>query len=428
MTMPWNIAGTLIGNALFSKTVASWRWCYYLAITYGVISFIGTVVFYFPPVRPQRDYEKSRWQEIKEIDYIGVSLYTLGLTVFLVGLAWAGTPEHPWGSASVIAPIVTGLAVFIGAFIYDFTLAKEPFFPFRLFRQVREFTVLLIVVFVAGMIFYSMAGLLPQGSLHMFTNDPTEIGIIGLPNGVSQFIAGAVLPSFAGKIKNLRTQVVVALVLQTLFVALYSVVIPNNKAAWMAFQVFGMGPFSVVTLLAYIIAGLHVSQKDLGVASGLIGTFRSAGGSVGIAIFGTILNGAVSSQLATGIANAGVENGATAAMLELLIPATINNAVGVPGAFASVPGITPAIEAAAAVAYKEAYAYAFRRVFWASIPFGIIAIIAACFIKDPSKYLTNHVAVRMEKEGFGGRVSHMQEDDHHAPTEKTSEKAGADSI
>ncbi len=36
-----------------------------------------------------------------------------------------------------------------------------------------------------------------------------------------------------------------------------------------------------------------------------------------------------------------------------LIEATVLNAVGVPGAFAEVPGITPAIEQAAAQAYKE---------------------------------------------------------------------------
>jgi hypothetical protein len=50
----------------------------------------------------------------------------------------------------VIAPIVVGLLTLVACFIYDFTVAKRPFFPFSLFRQIREFTVLLVVVFVAG--------------------------------------------------------------------------------------------------------------------------------------------------------------------------------------------------------------------------------------------------------------------------------------
>jgi hypothetical protein len=72
------------------------------------------------------------------------------LTIFLIGLTWAGTAGHEWKSASVVAPIVVGFFTLVACFIYDFTVPKQPFFPYVLFRQVREFTVLLVVVFVAG--------------------------------------------------------------------------------------------------------------------------------------------------------------------------------------------------------------------------------------------------------------------------------------
>lgn len=150
MTIPWAAAGTLIATTLNANTAQGWRWCYYIGIIYGVLSMIGTLVFYWPPERPQYDFEKSRWQEIKEIDYIGFVLYTAGLTIFLIGLTWAGTEGHAWSSASTIAPMVVGIFTLIACFVYDFTLAKQPFFPLHLFRQVREFTVLLVVVFVAG--------------------------------------------------------------------------------------------------------------------------------------------------------------------------------------------------------------------------------------------------------------------------------------
>lgn len=152
MTVPWAIAGVLIANSLQSQTAAGWRWCYYLGIIFGVLSTIGTIMFYFPPSRPQFDYDKSRWDEIKEIDYVGFLLYTAGLTILLIGLTWAGTPDHPWDSASTIGPIVAGACTLIACFVYDFTVPKQPFFPLALFREVRGFTVLLVVVFVAGMI------------------------------------------------------------------------------------------------------------------------------------------------------------------------------------------------------------------------------------------------------------------------------------
>jgi hypothetical protein len=337
---------------------------------------------------------------------MGLALYTSGLTVFLIGLTWAGSTGHPWRGASVITPIVIGIVILIGAFAYDFTIAKQPFFPLRLFRQVREFTILLVLVFVSGMCYYSMSALLPQGSLYMFSKDPTQIGIMSIPGGLSQLLGGFILPSFVHKIKHVKVQIIVALTVQTLFIALYSVAVPNNRRLWMAFQFFGMGCFPAVTVLCYITAGLHVRQRDLGIASGLIGTFRSAGGSVGNAIFNTILSSVVNGQLGPRITRSALALGYPAADLETLIPAVIEAGAGIPGTFAAVPGVTPEIEAATALAFAEAYAYAFRRVFWSTIPFGVLAIIAACFIRDPSKYLTNHVAVHMEKDALQRERQH----------------------
>ena len=150
INLPWGAANVLIGTGLELHTDLKWRWCYYIGLIFGALSLIGTLAFYFPPTRPQFDHEKTRWQEFKQIDFVGIFLYAGGLTTFLIGLTWAGSSGHAWRSASVIAPIVFGFAVFVTCFIYDFTLAKRPFFPFPVFRQVRDFTVLLGVVFVAG--------------------------------------------------------------------------------------------------------------------------------------------------------------------------------------------------------------------------------------------------------------------------------------
>jgi hypothetical protein len=250
----------LIGNALASG--AGWRWCYYIGIIYGVPAIIGTAAFYFPPSRPQLDFEKTRWQEAKELDYFGIFLYTTGLTVFLVGLSWAGSPAHPWDSASVIAPIVVGVVVFAACFAYSFTIPKAPFFPSKLFKQVREFTVLLVVVFVSGMCYYSMAGLLPQATLWIFTNRPIEIGVTQLPNGFANLWGGVLLPMLSHKIGYVKWQIIIALIAQTLFIALYSVGIPDNKSAWMALQFFGQGCFGFITLTSYFVVSLHVPLRE----------------------------------------------------------------------------------------------------------------------------------------------------------------------
>lgn len=202
-----------------------------------------------------------------------------------------------------------------------------------------------------------------------------------------------------GKIKHLKVQILVGLGIQAIFTACLAAIIPQNKTAWSAIQAFAVGPFALVVLACYVIAGLNVPLRYLGLASGLIGTFRSMGGSVGNAIFNAVLQGVTSKDLGPAIVSAAVGQGFNTTELDLLIPATINAVIGVPDAFKGVPGATQAVQTAAIHAFRQVYARAFRMVFFSTIPFGIIAIVLACFIRDPSIYLTNHTAIHMERDG-----------------------------
>lgn len=62
-----------------------------------------------------------------------------------------------------------------------------------------------------------------------------------------------------------------------------------------------------------------------------------------------------------------------------------------------IPGIAgnekayDAVVAAGQIAYSEAYKW----VYYVSIAFGVISILASCFLGDISKYMTDHVAVVM---------------------------------
>lgn len=399
--VPWGGFAVLIANEL--ETHGSWRWPYYIAIIYGAASLIGTFVFYKPQIRKRPNGELSTVAKLAGIDYTGLGLYTIGLTVLLVGLSWAGTPGHAWQSASVVAPIVVGAATFLAAFAYDFTIgaSKEPFFPLRLFVRFRQFSANLIVVFVAGFVYYAGTSLVPEATFYIFSNNGFQLGLISLPNGVGQLFGSIVLPAILHKTKHPKNHILVALFIQTFFTGLYVFALPNHKAAWMAFQFFGQGCFSWITVCTLVNVGLHVPQSDLGLATGVIGTFRSAGGSVGDAVLTTILKGTVASQIGARVASAALANNFDARNLGALITAVADNALGIPDAFADVPGVTPAIEAAAATAYREAYGHAFRMVFYATIPFGVAAIVCALFIQDAGEYMTNHTSVHLEKEVIG---------------------------
>jgi hypothetical protein len=243
----------------------------------------------------------------------------------------------------------------------------------------------------------------PQVTLFIFTHDSIQLGLVQMPNNWSGVLGGWVLPSLVHKIKHIRYQIVFALVLQTVFTALYAVAVPNHKWMWAVFQLFGQCCFTWVTTLAYVSSSLFVAQEELGVSAGLIGTFRSAGGSVGNTIFSTILTTTLNKRLAPSIIEAALAAGFPADQLEKLVPAAIGAGMGAPNTFSTIPAATAAVIAATQQAFKNSYAHAFKVMFLATIPFGIVAIVAALFLKEASHLLNNKVAVRQEKEVLAGK-------------------------
>ena len=65
----------------------------------------------------------------------------------------------------------------------------------------------------------------------------------------------------------------------------------------------------------------------------------------------------------------------------------LNELPGIKG----VPGAYDAVVLAGQLAYAEAYKY----VYYVSIAFGVISIVASCFLGDIQKYMDDHVAVIM---------------------------------
>jgi hypothetical protein len=113
------------------------------------------------------------------------------------------------------------------------------------------------------------------------------------------------------------------------------------------------------------------------------------GDSVGSSSFNTILRIIADMELGQKLSAAAAASVFEGDMLQL-IPALINAAIAVPHAFDGVDGGTSATEKAILLAFKQAYSYACRIVFYSTIPFGVVAIIAALFIPDAFNYMMNH--------------------------------------
>ncbi len=86
----------------------TWRWAFYIGIIANGLALVLVTMFYWPPgffgLHPEG---KSRIQQVKELDFIGLLLFGGGLTSFLLGLSFGNNPR-PWESAQTLVPVVIG--------------------------------------------------------------------------------------------------------------------------------------------------------------------------------------------------------------------------------------------------------------------------------------------------------------------------------
>jgi hypothetical protein len=75
---------------------------------------------------------RTRWEQFKRQDFIGMCLYIAGLVLLLMGVSWGGG-SYPWKSAHVIATIVVGVLTLVAFGIYDHFHKGDKLMPMYLF-------------------------------------------------------------------------------------------------------------------------------------------------------------------------------------------------------------------------------------------------------------------------------------------------------
>lgn len=154
-----------------------------------------------------------------------------------------------------------------------------------------------------------------------------------------------------------------------------------------------LGPFFVgfIELASLALAPLFCKPSEIGLASGLLASIRSAGGSIAVAVYTTILSNRLATEIPAAISGPAVAAGLPQSQVSALAKAVQA------GKLAAFPGLSSAVKVAVTKVLPNAYTKAFETVYLASLGFGAIAIVGCLFSKDAQKHLTDKVERRMRQ-------------------------------
>ncbi|ERS96211.1 hypothetical protein HMPREF1624_07120 [Sporothrix schenckii ATCC 58251] len=381
-----------------------WRGAYWYLFAFHTFAFVMLVLFYRPPdyKTKHREDGKTRWQLLMELDYVGLLLFLAGGVLFLLGINFGGR-TYPWNSAGCIAPIVVGFCCFVAVgFWCAYADLKYPLFPPKLFKQVREFDMVIVVCFVGGMLYYSMNVLWPRQSQAFFIGADTPVvmkGVWAIIFSCGTWVAGLLTVFVCSRLHHEKWQLVAFTVVQTALIGSMASVGSADETQAIVTVVITAATITPPQLLSFTMLSFGLAdQRDLGVAVGLAGTFRLFGGAVATAIYTAIYSNRQLQTLPGFMTEAIQQSGVpfSDALLSSLVKAAATNTLA---AYEKVAGVTPELAALAVNATKQSYVKGFSLVYLVAIAFGVLATGAAlCTVSTDRAKKNNERAVVMMNE------------------------------
>ncbi|KAI1177272.1 fungal trichothecene efflux pump [Nemania sp. FL0916] len=380
--------GSIISRAIYDNPRLGWRWTYHLNTIVVAVAIVLLFFFYHPPTFDLLHERKTKRQILQQLDYVGSFLWIVGLTLFLIGISVGGT-VYPWRSATTLSTIIIGGVLLIILFIYEsYANLEYPAIPVKFFRN-RGFISLVACATVATMFYYSAVLLWPQQVKALFTSDLYYGGWLSatVPSAtaIGQIVGGFII---RGRV-NVRYFIILSTFAMVGFVGSLAALTPSSLNTGIALTLVGPFFVGVIELVALAIAPLFCKPEDIGLASGLLASIRSAGGSIAVTVYSTILSNRLTYTIPHNVGPVAVSAG----LPEDQVPALVTAVLG--GSLQKFPGLTKPIAQAVTSALPTAYSQAFQTVYLASFGFGAIAIIGCLFAKDARDLLTNKVERKM---------------------------------
>ena len=277
------VIGPLLGG--FFTAHLSWRWVFYVNVPVGIVALLVTSA-----TLPAN----SRRRNVT-IDWAGTALLSAAITALVLLTTWGGN-DYGWLSPTILG-LGAGVVVLVAALIFVERRVAEPALPLRLFR-LRTVSVACALSFVVGIPMFGATTYLPTFLQVANGASASNSGLLLVPLMIGLISASMVVGQVVSRTGRYRAFPIAGMAVASLGMFLLSTLGVDSSrlqsASYMVVVGIGIG---LVMQVLIVSSQNEAPLEDLGVATSTVNFFRSVGGSVGVAVFGSMVSARLTNLL-----------------------------------------------------------------------------------------------------------------------------------
>jgi MFS transporter, DHA2 family, multidrug resistance protein len=270
------ILGPVLGGWL--TDAYSWRWVFYINIPVGIASIVMTKLYIFDP-----PYLRA---ESRKVDYWGIGMLAVGIGALQIVLD-KGQQEDWFSSTLITSLAIISAATLVALIVHELT-TSDPIVDLRIFKM-RSYAIGVFLMTIVGFVLYGSMVLLPIMLQTLLGYPPLEAGIAMAPRGLGAFFMMPLTGLMTGRFDARKLLSIGLLVAGSTLLWLSRL---NLQAGyWDIFWpqlIQGVG-MSLLFVPLTTVSMDPVPRERMGNATSLFNLMRNIGGSVGIAVTGTMI-------------------------------------------------------------------------------------------------------------------------------------------
>lgn len=319
-----SVLGPLVGGMFAGVDeilwISGWRWVFLINLPIGALALFMVVSFLHVPHTPKKH----------RIDWLGA--LTIIVAVVPLLLVAENGRDWGWGSTNSILMYAIGAFGIVAFIVAERKAGEEAILPLALFKS-RTFTGSTIMGVIVGVGMFGGMMTIPLLLQIVMGASPTESGFMMLPMVFGMMMGTTIsgqVTSKTGKYKIFLTTGTAFLTLGYVYMISFNA---DSEYWWMAggMVMIGLGLGQLMQTLT-LAAQTSVPPSEIGVATASSTFFRQMGGTLGVAIFISILFNGLKDSIGKAFENEDVKAGlaslaqdAQAGKLDLVkYPETLN--------------------------------------------------------------------------------------------------------